>query len=231
MNIAVIPARGGSKRIPGKNLKEFCGKPIIQYSIDTAINSKLFEKVIVSTDDEKIAAEAERLGAEVPFLRPAELSDDFTPTVPVIKHAINFLSSQGIDPQLVCCLYATAPLIKQQYFLEAYHKLENNSQYKYSFPVCTFPFPIQRALKLNSKNSIDMFSPEYQLTRSQDLEEAFHDAGQFYFGRTEAWLDEEVIYAKYSCGVTVPRYLCQDIDTEEDWKMAEVIYTSNLDKI
>jgi len=222
MKVAIIPARGGSKRIPRKNIKDFCGKPMIAYSIEAAIESKLFDKVIVSTDDHEIAEAARQYGAEVPFMRPPELSDDHTATIPVIAHAIEELQKKG-PVEIACCIYATAPFIRVRYLKEAYETLIE-SKSLYSFSATSFPFPVQRAIKINAQHQVKMFQPEHFNTRSQDLEEAYHDAGQFYFGRSEAWLNAEPIFATHSTAVILPRHLVQDIDTPEDFKRAELMF-------
>ena len=181
MNICIIPARGGSKRIPRKNIKNFCGQPIISWSIETALNCKFFSRVIVSTDDKEIAKISQRYGAEVPFMRSESLSDDYTGTVPVIKNAINLLEMNNEKVNFVCCLYPTAPFIEVSYLEEGLNKLiENNASY--SISMTSFPYPIQRSFKLTKNNRIEMFFPENINKRSQDLEQCFHDAGQFYWG-------------------------------------------------
>jgi len=222
MKVAIIPARGGSKRIPRKNIKEFCGKPMIAYSIEAALDSELFDRVIVSTDDEEIARIAKRYGAEVPFMRPSELSDDHTATIPVIAHAITELQKKG-PVEIACCIYATAPFIEARYLKEAYEALIKN-QSDYAFSATSFAFPIQRAIRLNEDQSVEMFNPEHFNTRSQDLEEAYHDAGQFYFGTAQAWLEAKPIFAKTSTAVILPRHRVQDIDTMEDFHRAELMY-------
>ena len=222
MVVAIIPARGGSKRIPRKNIKNFCGKPMIAYSIEAALASKLFDKVIVSTDDEEIVKIAKEYGAEVPFIRPTELSDDHTATIPVIAHAIKELQKE--EPvSIACCIYATAPFIQERYLKEAYKALIKN-QSDYAFSATSFAFPIQRAIKLNQDKSVEMFNPEHFNTRSQDLKEAYHDAGQFYFGTAQAWLDARPIFSKASTAVILPRHRVQDIDTMEDFHRAELMY-------
>lgn len=220
MNIAIIPARGGSKRIPHKNIKEFCGKPLIAYSIEVAQKSGLFDKIIVSTDDEEIANVAKQYGAEVPFMRPANLSDDFTGTTPVISHAVKTLNIKNLEA--ICCIYATSPLLQAIYLQEGYEKLIN-SKLNYVFSATTFAYPIQRAIKLN-ENGIEMFYPEYASTRSQDLEESYHDAGQFYWGKPNAWLKKKRVFSHNSSIIQLPRHLVQDIDTLEDWERAELMY-------
>ena len=222
MTVAIIPARGGSKRIPRKNIKDFCGKPMIAYSIQAALDSKLFDRVVVSTDDEEIAKIAKEYGAEVPFIRPAELSDDHTATIPVIAHAIQELQKEG-SVEIACCIYATAPFIQVKYLQEAYARLiKSNSAY--TFSATSFPFPIQRAITIEKDESVAMFNPENFNTRSQDLEEAYHDAGQFYFGKVQAWIDNIQVFSKDSTAVILPRHLVQDIDTPEDWFRAELMH-------
>ena len=220
--IAVIPARGGSKRIPKKNIKDFYGKPLIAYSIEAAIASKLFAKVIVSTDDEAIALIAREYGATVPFLRPKELSDDFTGTQDVISHAIAYLKDKDEVYEYVCTIYATAPLLQIEYLIKGYAALENSTAIN-AFSATSMPFPIQRTFKLNDDGRCEMFTPEHYMTRSQDLEEAYQDAGQFYW-RKLAQTSDEVMFGKDSIPVILPRHLVQDIDTLEDWKRAEIMY-------
>ena len=224
MRLAIIPARGGSKRIPRKNIKEFCGKPMIAYSIEAAKKSGCFDKIIVSTDDEEIAALARSLGAEVPFMRPKELSDDHTATIPVIAHAIRETCHKELSQlEAICCIYATAPFVQAMYIKEAYEKLKLTKA-SYAFSATSFPFPIQRAIRLTKEDRVEMFSPENFNTRSQDLEEAYHDAGQFYWGTPEAWLEGKIIFAPHSTAVLLPRHLVQDIDTPEDWIRAEFMF-------
>lgn len=221
MKLAVIPARGGSKRIPRKNIKEFCGKPMIAYSIECAINSGLFDDVIVSTDDAEIAAVAESYGARIPFMRPAELANDHAGTIPVIAHAIDALRRAGAEPEAVCCIYATAPFVRADDLLQGLQKLESGC-WDYVFSATSFGYPIFRSFKQLPDGAVEMFYPEYFETRSQDLPEAFHDAGQFYWGRPEAWVSEIRIFGPMSTVVTIPRWLVQDIDTPEDWTRAEI---------
>lgn len=223
MNVAVIPARGGSKRIPRKNIKEFCGKPMIAYSIEAALQSGCFDKIIVSTDDSEIAQVAKSYGAEVPFIRPKELSNDYTGTIPVIRHAIDWLVKQGSDPNLVCCLYATAPFVTAEYLQQGLQQLEETNA-AYAFTVTSYAFPIQRAIKLNPELGVEMFDANNFNARSQDLEEAWHDAGQFYWGRVGAWLSEKIIFGADSTPVVLPRHRVQDIDTPEDWERAEWLF-------
>ncbi|MFK5893083.1 MAG: pseudaminic acid cytidylyltransferase [Pseudomonadota bacterium] len=223
MKLCVIPARGGSKRIPKKNIRDFCGKPVIAYSIEKALESGCFDKVIVSTDDQKIAAVAKSYGAEIPFIRPGELSDDYTNTSDVMKHAIESYISQGDSISAVCCIYATAPFIGVEYLREGYTKLIELNK-SYAFSVTSFSFPVQRAIKINENNEVEAIWPENIKKRSQDLQEAFHDAGQFYWGTPEAYLNNDVIFSKKSTPVILPRHLVQDMDTLEDWYRAELMY-------
>ena len=223
MKLAIIPARGGSKRIPLKNIKPFCGKPMIAWSIEAALQSARFDQVIVSTDDAEIAEVARRWGAAVPFVRPAELSDDHTGTIPVIRHAIEWFNLQGQSVEQACCLYATAPFVTAEDLRRGLDVLQGNDC-DYAFSVTSYPFPIQRAIRINAEGRVEMFSPEHFNTRSQDLEEAFHDAGQFYWGRADAWLQGEMIFSPHSLPVLLPRHRVQDIDTPEDWARAEWLF-------
>lgn len=223
MRVAIIPARGGSKRIQRKNIKPFAGKPIIAYSIEAARECGLFDRIIVSTDDEEIADTALSLGAEIPFMRPKELSDDYTPTIPVIAHAVQTLQSQGHNIEAACCIYATAPFIRASDLIDA-HEAMVTHQKGYAFPVTTFAFPIQRALMREEDGEITMFYPEHFSTRSQDLKEAYHDAGQFYWGTPEAWLSAKPLFSDSATTIVLPRHLVQDIDTPEDWTRAELMY-------
>jgi N-acylneuraminate cytidylyltransferase len=227
--IAVIPARGGSKRIPGKNIKEFCGKPMIAYSIEAAIRTGLFDQVAVSTDDSEIARIATEHGAASPFERPAELSDDHTPTLPVIRHAIEAIEAQQNAPlERVCCIYATAPFLTAPNLIAGHDYLQRDATLDFAFSVTSYAFPIQRALYVEpSDGSVKMFQPEHADTRSQDLREAYHDAGQFYWGRRDAFIHCENIFAAKSAPVILPRDQVQDIDTPEDWDCAEQLFRFN----
>ena len=223
MKLCIIPARGGSKRIPRKNIKEFCGQAMIGYSIEAAITAQCFDKVVVSTDDLEIAEVAISFGAEVPFIRPYELANDHVATIPVVKHAIEWLDDQGQSPTDVCCLYATAPFIQSQTISKALQQLQE-SKADYCFSVTSFAFPIQRSIRITQDDKVDMFYPENFYVRSQDLEEAYHDAGQFYWGKAQAFKDELPIFSKKASPYILPRYLVQDIDTMEDWIRAETMY-------
>ena len=220
--VAIIPARGGSKRIPRKNLKPFDGVPMIVRSIRTALDCGLFDQVVVSTDDEETADVARTHGALVPFVRPVELADDFTGTAAVIVHAL----SQLPIFDYVCCIYATAPLLQARFLRQGYELLVQHPDKSYAFSVAGFGFPVQRALTLDGQGALTSLYPEFRNTRSQDLPEAYQDAGQFYWGRTEAWLRGDVLFSPASLPVILPRHLVQDIDTLEDWKRAEYLYAA-----
>ncbi|MGB0744295.1 MAG: pseudaminic acid cytidylyltransferase [Opitutales bacterium] len=221
--VAFIPARGNSKRIPQKNIREFCGKPMIAHSILAAQNSGVFDQIIVSTDSPDIAEIAEDYGAICPFLRPNELSDDHTPTAPVIEHGLKELAKLGTSPDYLCCIYATAPLIQVE-DLRAGFDLIRKHKAKSVFSVTTFAFPIFRALKMGTDGTLSLFWPEHELTRSQDLPEAYHDAGQFYWIECERFRTLPQVYSPDSLPVILPRFRVQDIDTLEDWARAEMIF-------
>lgn len=221
--VAIIAARGGSKRIPRKNIKPFFGKPMICYSIDAALASGLFDKVVVSTDSEEIAAVAISAGAEVPSLRPAELSDDKTPTIPVLLHAIKELVPNYSDYVHACSIMATAPFVQQSSLREGYELMQGQGVSS-ALSVTTFPFPILRAMKLNEESQIRWAWPEYEQTRSQDLPEFYHDAGQFVWFDIASFLRNGKILMPDSLPVKIPRKFVQDIDTLEDWSVAELIY-------
>ncbi|MGG7646087.1 pseudaminic acid cytidylyltransferase [Rhodovulum sp. YNF3179] len=219
MTVCVIPARGGSKRIPRKNLRDFCGRPMIAWPIAAALESGCFERVVVSTDDPEIAAAARAAGAETPFERPAALADAHAPTRPVIAHAIEALEAEGP----VCCLYATAPFVLAEDLQRGRSRLQHNGV-TYAFPVTRYAFPIQRALRMGPGNAVEMVQPEHFGTRSQDLEEAWHDAGQFYWADAGQWRTDAPIFGPGAVGLPVPRKRVQDIDTEEDWQLAELLF-------
>jgi N-acylneuraminate cytidylyltransferase len=224
MNTAIIPARGGSKRIPKKNIKKFCGKPMIAYSIKAAQASGLFDLVLVSTDDEEIACTALALGAEVPFLRPANLADDLTPMVPVVRHAATWVREHIGESENVCCILATAPFLNGAALTKGYNLLIKHPETEFVFSATDFAFPILRAVRLDENGKTRMFWPENELVRSQDLPEAFHDAGQFYWGNTDAWYKRDRIFSASSRIVKLPRHTVQDIDTPEDWEQAEILF-------
>lgn len=223
MSICIIPARGGSKRISRKNIRDFCGLPMIAWSIRAAKKSGCFERVVVSTDDDEIAETAQSYGAEAPFRRSKVLADDYTPTVPVIADAIERLNVVAHTP--VCCLYATAPFVTPDDLRAGLIRLEETGA-PFILSVTTYAFPIQRALRRNSAGEVEMFDPAQMQTRSQDLEEAWHDAGQFYWGRAESWASNQGIFGQGTQGLALPRHRVQDIDTEEDWMRAERMMSS-----
>jgi pseudaminic acid cytidylyltransferase len=223
MKIAVIPARGGSKRIPRKNIKLFSGKPIIARSIQVALNSNIFDKVIVSTDDRDIASIAEKYGAEVPFIRPNYLADDITGTNAVVKHAIQWFIDGGHEVEYACCIYATAPFLKKEYLQEGYNNLSKSNKL-FAFSVASFISPIQRAVRITNKGHIQAFWPNNISKRSQDLDKSYHDAGQFYWGKAEAFINNIEMFSEASLPVVLPTYLTQDIDDMEDWKRAELMF-------
>lgn len=222
MKLAVIPARGGSKRIPRKNIRPFGGRPMIAWSIAAARTSGLFDRIIVSTDDREIAETARALGAEVPFFRPANLSGDHTGTVPVIAHAVDWQNTQGEPAEEVCCIYATAPFIEVDDLRRGLVILQESGA-DFAFSVTRYAAPIQRALRVRQDNRVEMFDAHQFNTRSQDLEEAWHDAGQFYWGRAEAWLSGKPLFGTHAAPVVLPRHRVQDIDTPEDWDRAELL--------
>jgi N-acylneuraminate cytidylyltransferase len=224
MKIAVIPARGGSKRIPRKNIREFAGKPMIAHAISAAKQSGLFEHVVVSTDDDEIARIALEWGAETPFKRPSELADDHTPTVPVIAHAITACQALGWQIDFVCCIYPGVPFIQTDDLNRALELLQSGRA-AYSFPVTEFPSAIQRALRRLPDGQMQPFYPEHELSRTQDLELAYHDAGQFYWGKPDAWLTNNKIHGN-GIGLPIPNWRVVDIDTSEDWARAEILYSA-----
>lgn len=219
MNIAVIPARGGSKRIPRKNIKYFAGKPMIAHAIAAAKSSALFDHVVVSTDDDQIAQIAREWGAETPFARPNELADDHTPTAPVVAHAIRACERLGWPIELVCCIYPGTPFIEID-DLKGALALLRHSGADYCCPVAEFPSAIQRALKRNDDGRVQPLYPQYELVRTQDLEKAFYDAGQFYWGTKEAWLSNPRVHSG-AAGYLIPSWRVVDIDTGDDWDRAE----------
>ena len=227
MNIAIIPARGGSKRIPKKNIKYFYGKPIIAWSIEAAIKSKIFDKVVVSTDDEEIACFSKKFGAEVPFIRPDYISDDMTGTNAVVRHALEWFLNNGHTVDYACCIYATSPFVQIEYILKGYKELiESDSSF--AFSVAKYPAPIQKSMRIDNSGRIEALWPKNISKRSQDLESLYHDAGQFYWGKPEAFIDNLEMFSKLSIPVVIPKYLVQDIDDIEDWKRAEVMFKALL---
>ena len=219
--IAVIPARGGSKRIPKKNIKSFFGKPLIAYSIEVAIQSGLFDKVIVSTDDEEIKDVALAYGAEVPFIRPAALAGDYVATGEVIEHSVAELEVQGAKYDFVCTIYPTAPLLQARYLIQGFEQILSSDAVKV-ISATSMPFPIQRTFKITPQGRCEMFTPEHFMTRSQDLDQAFQDAGQFCWERRGVQASKG--FGHDTIPLILPRHLVQDIDTLEDWKRVEYMY-------
>jgi pseudaminic acid cytidylyltransferase len=222
MRIAVIPARGGSKRIPRKNIREFCGKPMIAWAITTALKSRLFDQVIVSTDDNEIADISKRWGAITPFVRPDELSDDLTPTVPVIAHAVRSLLEVGYLVDYACCIYPCTPFLQKGDLTSAFDLLQKNNA-DFVYPVAEYAHPIQRAMRMLSSGQMQFISPENELTRTQDLEKSYHDSGQFYWGKASAWLEHKRMHTD-GLGMAIPNWRVVDIDSMDDWRRAEEIY-------
>lgn len=222
-NLAIIPARGGSKRVPRKNIKLFLGKPIIAYSIEAAINSGLFDEVMVSTDDAEIAAIANQYGAKLPFMRSEKTSNDFATTFEVVEEVINTYTYKGIKFNNVCCIYPCAPFVTEQKLEEAYN-LFVKEHFDAVFPVMQFGFPIQRALQMDDFGKISFFYPENALTRSQDLLPSFHDAGQFYWMNVASCMEQQKIITANTGSIVITELEGQDIDNEVDWKLAELKY-------
>ena len=224
MNLAVIPARGGSKRIPRKNIKSFAGIPMIAYAIRAAKDSGLFDHIVVSTDDAEIADISAGLGAEIPFLRPSALANDFSATVPVVAHAIAECEKSGWQSDFVCCIYPCVPFLNGEDLVEGRNALEKVKQ-GYCYPVTEYPSPIQRALRLADNGQLQPVHPEYEWTRTQDLEPLYHDAGQFYWGSRESWMLELGLQS-HGNGLIVAPWKVVDIDTPQDWYRAELMFKS-----
>lgn len=223
MKLAVIPARGGSKRIPRKNIRDFAGKPMIAWPIEAALESGCFDHVIVSTDSEEIAETAQAYGAAAPFRRPASLADDHTATRPVVIHAIEAMTTLAGAPDQVCCIYPTAPFLTADILRDSLARLEQSGA-QFVFSCTSFAYPIQRALRLTADGGVAMMQPEHRTTRSQDLEPAYHDAGQFYWGRAEAFLADAPTFGPHSRAYILPRHQVHDIDTPEDFIHAEIAF-------
>lgn len=222
-NLCIIPARGGSKRIPRKNIKPFLGKPIIAYSIEMAIKSGLFDEVMVSTDDEEIAEVAKEYGAEVPFMRSKKSADDHATIADVINEVLRFYSQQGLEPEVVCCLFATAPFLTIELLHEGIAKIAG-AKYDSVFTIQKFNYPIFRALRKNEYGNLQMFWDEYLNTRSQDLPSAFHDAGQLYFAKTKSLKAEGTFFTQNSTGIELSSKQAIDIDSPDDWEFAELLF-------
>lgn len=223
MRFAVIPARGGSKRIPDKNIRSFAGKPMIVHSIEKATAAAVFDRILVSTDSPEIAAIAREAGAETPFVRPENLADDHASTGAVMKHAVETLSKTDASIAAFCCIYATAPLMAVA-DLQAGLQLFESGDWDYVFAATKYGYPIWRSFECNAAGAVRMFFPDKYQVRSQDLPEAWHDAGQFYWGRPRAWTAQTPIFSGVSTFVELPAYRVQDIDTLDDWQRAEIIF-------
>lgn len=222
-NICIITARGGSKRIPRKNIKDFIGDPIIAYPIRAALESALFDTVMVSTDDEEISEVARRLGADVPFLRSEKTSDDFATTADVLLEVLNEYENRGSRFEYACCCYPTSPFLTGQKLKDAYNFLLERKADSI-FPVCEYSTPIFRALTLGERDLVRFVWPENEAKRSQDLPSAFFDTGQFYFFQIQSFLRSGRLVTDNSIGLPVSAGECQDIDNEADWKLAELKY-------
>lgn len=220
--LCIIPARGGSKRIPRKNIKYFMGKPIIAYSIEASIESGVFDEVMVSTDDEEIAGIARQYGASVPFLRSAETSNDYATTVDVLLEVVNKYKAQGQEFDTICCLYSTAPFVTSDRLKEAASKI--NDSVDACFTIVQYSYPIQRSLRINDAEYVEMKYPEHLKSRTQDLEKVYHDAGQFYFVKTDALINEKTVWCKRTAPLILSELEVQDLDTETDWQLAEMKY-------
>lgn len=223
VKVAIIPARGGSKRIPRKNVRDFCGRPILAWSIEAARTSGLFDRIIVSTEDEEIADVARIWGAEAPFRRPAELAGDYVPTTNVIGHAVEWLHSKNIEPTAVCCIQGTAPLLDPNDLRNAFEE-HCRGHWDFVFSATHYEYPVQRSLRVTADGTVSLLFPEHLEMRSQDLEPIIHDAGQFYWGTPRAWEKRRRVFASRSRPIIVPPWRAQDIDTEHDWERAEFAF-------
>jgi pseudaminic acid cytidylyltransferase len=226
-NICIIPARGGSKRIPRKNIKLFHGKPIISYSIEAALSSKLFDVVMVSTDDIEIAEIAIQYGAEVPFFRSEQNANDFATTFDVVHEVIMQYKKQGVEFDYGCCVYACAPFVSHIRIIESYQLLKDKN-YDSVFPIIPFGFPIQRALKIDTNNRVFYFQPEHARSRSQDLEKSYHDAGQYYWFNVKNCMNYKAIITINTGSIVISELEGQDIDNETDWSIAELKFALNV---
>jgi len=223
VRVALVPARGGSKRIPRKNVRPFRGVPLLRRTLDMLLTADVVDRVVVSTDDDEVADVAAAAGAEVPFRRPAELADDHTGTRPVVQHAITELEREGPPLGPVCLVYPAAVFVQPHDLRTALDRLTSSGA-DFVFSATTYGAPVQRALRLRPDGSVEMLHPEHAGTRSQDLDEAVHDAGQFYWGRRDAWLQDGSVLRAHSLAHVLPRWRVQDIDTPEDWHRAELLH-------
>jgi pseudaminic acid cytidylyltransferase len=223
LDLAVVPARGGSKRIPRKNVKAFAGRPMIEWPLTAALGCGLFGRVIVSTDDVEIAEVARGVGAEVPFLRPPDLADDHATTGQVMAHATRWALDEGLELDAVCCVYATAPFVTPEVLAEGRAKL-NRGGIDFVLTAARFAHPVQRGFVADGSGGMQMIFPEHRLTRSQDLPPVYHDAGQFYWGLPAAWLEERPLFGPDSSFLELPPIRAQDIDSPEDWILAERLF-------
>lgn len=222
-NLCIIPARGGSKRIPRKNIREFCGKPMIAWSIEAACASGCFDRIIVSTDDAEIADVSRQWGADVPFMRPPDLADDYATTRSVVIHAIREATKLYGEVNRTCCLYPTAPFVTPDDLRSAL-QMQQVHQVDFVFSAASFAYPIQRAFRMTASGGLERIQPEHRNTRSQDLEETFHDAGQFYWGLAQAFVNGIDVISPGGRAYVLPRFQVHDIDTIEDWDRAELVF-------
>ena len=220
MNIAIITARGGSKRIPKKNIKIFCGKPIIYWVIKAVKKSKIFDKIIVSTDSKKIAKIVKNYNIDVPFIRPKQFSGDRVSTLKVIIHAIKWLIKNNCKPTYVCCIYPTAAFIRSSDILKGYKAIKKNKN-SFILSGSSFVSSVSRSFYKTSKNKLKMIFSKNYFKRTQDLKKIYYDAGQFYWGSKNSWLTTKTILNNSSDIVYIPKWIAIDIDTHEDWKKAE----------
>lgn len=228
MIVAVILARGGSQRVPRKNVRPFCGRPMIVWPLAAVRASGLFGAVLVSTEDDEIAVVARAYGAEAPFRRPAELADDRTGTLPVMAHALDWFEAHRGPVELACCIYATAAFLQPEHLRAGLDRLRAHPEADFAFSVTAYSHPIFRAFELDPAGRVRMFWPEHERKRSQDLPVAWHDAGQFYWGRPAAFRTRSGVFSAHALGVPIPRHQVQDIDTPEDWELAERMFAAML---
>ena len=230
MNLAIIPARSGSKRIPKKNIKIFDGKPVISYSIQAAIKSKKFKKIIVSTDSKDIAKISNKFGAETPFYRPKKISDDHSSTIDVVKHAISYFKNKNINFNNICCIYPVAPFVSHNDINKAFKILTYEKKLSFIFSAFRSPSKIERSFFMKDKNSLEMNFKNFALSRSQDIKDSYFDAAQFYWGSNNSWKNKKNILNSSSKFIEIPGWRAIDIDTKEDWKKAELMnkYIKNI---